>query len=467
MKRIVVLPLLATMLFNLTACTGSAGVSTRAVEPAAVATAAQSVSALFANPATPKPVTFMVFGDPAELKAYQQLVDAYEAKNPGASVKLIHIPGQSDYRTRLTTDFAAGSPADVILLNYRRYASFAARGLLEPLGPYLGQSAVISKADFYPEAIEPFRWKGQITCIPQNLSSLVVYYNKQMFDKAGLAYPRDDWTWELFLKIAKTLTKDVDGDGRTDQFGLGTEPSLFRVAPFIWQNGGRLVDNQANPTRLTLDSPAAREAIQWFVNLQTVHHVAPNAEEEAAEESESRFQNGRMAMFLNSRRGVPTYRQITGFDWDVAALPQNKLPASILHADAYCMPVTADNKDAIWKFIEYANSVEGQTIVASSGRTVPSLRVVAKSSAFLDPNARPQNSKVFLDTISAIKGVPIMPTWVDIEELAGDELERAFYGNASVDEVIRTLIKRTQPFFSGSGEGEGFEAASDAERESE
>ena len=64
----------------------------------------------------------------------------------------------------------------------------------------------------------------------------------------------------------------------------------------------------------------------------------PDEVEEKAEDSESRFQNGRLGMFLNSRRGVPTYREISGFDWDVAPLPQGKQRAGILHADAYCMP---------------------------------------------------------------------------------------------------------------------------------
>ncbi|MCB0031253.1 MAG: sugar ABC transporter substrate-binding protein [Anaerolineales bacterium] len=397
--------------------------------------------------ATSSTISFMVFGDPAELAAYQNLVAAFEEQFSTIKVELIHVPGQGDYRTRLATDFAAGTPADVVLINYRRYAAFAARGVLEPLGPYLENSEIITKEDFYPVAIAPFHWQGELSCIPQNLSSLVVYYNKQIFDTAGLPYPTDDWTWAEFLATAQTLTLDLDGDGAIDQFGLGTEPSIFRLAPFIWQNGGDLVDDPQNPTRLTLDTPEASEAMQWFVDLQVTHHVVPSAEEEAAEESESRFQNGRLAMFLNSRRGVPTYRQIEGFDWDVAALPQNKQQAGILHADAYCMAAVAENKELVWQFIEFANSIDGQTIVAQSGRTVPSLMAVAESPAFLDPEARPQNSQVFLSTVPAIRGVPIMETWVDIEVIAGDELERAFYGHATVAEVIQATTERTQTFF--------------------
>ncbi len=303
---------------------------------------------------------------------------------------LIHIPDQDDYRQRLALDFAAGTPADVVLLNYRSYGQFAAQGALEPLGPYLDASEVIQPADFYAQALDPFHWKGVLTCIPQNLSSLVVYYDKALFDAAGLAYPADDWTWDEFLATAKALTKDIDGDGQTDQFGLGTEASILRLAPFIWQNGGELVvlNEKGAPIRLALDTPAAHEAFQWFVDLQVEHHVVPNAEEEAAEDSESRFQNGRTAMYLNSRRTTPTFREITGFDWDVAALPREVEPAGVLHSDGYCMTAAATDKDAAWTFIEFANSPEGQTIIAGTGRTVPSLVDVSTSEAFLDPGGQ-------------------------------------------------------------------------------
>lgn len=396
-------------------------------------------------------VSFMVFGDPAELAAYQELVVAFEAAYPEIDIELIHIPGQSDYRARLGVDFAAGDPADVVLINYRRFAPFAAMGALEPLGSYLRRSDIIDAGDFFPETIEPFRWRGELTCIPQNVSSLVVYYDKDLFDAAGVSYPGDDWTWDEFLAAAQALTLDTDGDGTIDQYGLGTEASIFRLAPFIWQNGGELVVTEQNgtPLRLALDSRAAREATEWFVALQTEHGVVPDAVAEAAQDSESRFLDGTTAMFLNSRRGTPTYRTIDAFDWDVAALPQKEQAAGILHSDAYCMAAATEDKDAAWTFIEFANSPEGQTTIAGSGRTVPSLIEVAESEAFLDPAARPGNSAVFLETIPDLRGVPVMAGWVDVEEVAGDELERAFYGQATVDEAIEAMITRTLPFFAG------------------
>ncbi|MCB0109609.1 MAG: sugar ABC transporter substrate-binding protein, partial [Caldilineaceae bacterium] len=266
-------------------------------------------------------ISFMVFGDPAEKVAYEALVSAFNDVHPEIAVELQHIPGQSDYRKRLGTDFAAGTPADIVLINYRRYAPFAAKGVLEPIGPYLDQSDKIKVEDFYEQAIAPYRWDGTLMCIPQNLSSLVVYYNRDLFEKAGVPLPSNDWTWDEFLAAAQAITQDTDGDGITDIYGIGTDATIFRVAPFVWANGGDLVDDPSNPTKLTLDAPATKEALQWFIDLQVKHQVAPGLIEEQAEASENRFLNGRLGMFLNSRRGVPTYRTIENFAWDVAPLP--------------------------------------------------------------------------------------------------------------------------------------------------
>lgn len=399
------------------------------------------------QPAASGQVSFMISGDAAEKAAYDKLVAAFSAKHPTIAVSIVHIPGQGDFRKRLGADFAAGTPPDVVLLNYRRYAAYASRGAFEPLGPYLSRSTLIKESDFYAESMAPFSWGGALTCIPQNLSSLVVYYNKDLFDKAGRAYPQAGWTWAEFLDTAKALTKDTNGDGTIDQYGLGSEISLLRAAPFIWQNDGDLVDDAASPTRLALDTPQATAAIRWFAELQTVHRVAPDAAAEEAEGSESRFLAGTTAMFLNSRRGVPTYRESASFDWDVAPLPRGEKPAGVLHADGYCMAKSSANKPAAWTFIEFANSPEGQTIMAGTGRTVPSLRSVAESPAFLDPSAKPVSSRVFLDVIPDIRAVPVMATWPDIEDAAGEELQRAFYGQATVEEAVAAAVERTKPLF--------------------
>ncbi|MEZ4646041.1 MAG: sugar ABC transporter substrate-binding protein [Chloroflexota bacterium] len=395
----------------------------------------------------PKTVSFMTSGDPAERQAYLDLVAAFEERHPEINIEVTHIPSDKDYRTRLATDFAAGSAPDITLMNYRRVAAFAANDLLDPIGPYLDESELIRSEDFYDVAIEAFLWQGTLMCLPQNISSLVVYYNEDLFDAAGVPYPSDKWTWDEFVNTAVSLTRDIDGDGVIDQYGLGVDPSLYRLAPFVWQNDAPIVDNEDAPSRLTLTRPPSLEALQWFVDLRQVHGVVPDRVEESAQDSESRFIAGTTAMFLDSRRGTPTYREIETFTWDVAPLPYNKTTAGILHSDGYCLSETTENKDAAWTFIEFANSVEGQTIIAGTGRTVPSLISVAESEAFLNPGQLPARSRVWLDTIPTLRRVPVLSTWQEIEGTASDEIERAFYGDITAEEAADLSFQRTEEYF--------------------
>jgi multiple sugar transport system substrate-binding protein len=152
-------------------------------------------------------------------------------------------------------------------------------------------------------------------------------------------------------------------------------------------------------------------------------------------------------MFMSSRRSTPTFRQITAFDWDIAALPRHDRPASVLHSDAYCMTTASGNKDAAWRFMEFALGAEGQGITAATGRTVPSLIEVSTSEAFLDPKARPANSRVFLDTIPVIQRLPNVSTWPEIEDVANTILERAFYDDQPAATTATEIVQQTQPIF--------------------
>lgn len=167
-------------------------------------------------------------------------------------------------------------------------------------------------------------------------------------------------------------------------------------------------------------------------------------DEVEAEDDETRFANGRLGMLLDSRRVTPAFRTIKAFEWDVAALPVHREPATILHSDAYCLTKASESKDAAWRFVEFANSIEGQRIVARTGRTVPSLVEVSRSSVFLDADAPPRSSRVFLDALEHMQAVPAISTWPEIEDAAEGILENGLY-HGSVEEVARELDDATRP----------------------
>jgi multiple sugar transport system substrate-binding protein len=412
-------------------------------------------------------VTFAFWGDPAEEIAYDEVIAGFEAQNPAIDVKAIYTPGKGDYQTKLSTSFAAGQPPDVFLINYRHFGQYAARGALHPVEPLLRQSQTLQEEDFYEQPLEAFRYRGgELTCLPQNISSLVVYYNRDLFDANGVPLPESGWTWDDFVSAAEALTYDRDGDHVNEVYGVAVDPSFIRYAPFIWGAGGNIVDDVENPTTLALDTPEARAGIEAFISLgYTEHAVVPNESEALAEDDESRFMRGGAAMLLQSRRVVPTLREIDDFTWDVAPLPEGPAgPATVLHSDAFCLAADAADKEAAWRFIEYAAGVEGQTTLAYTGRTVPSLRSVAESGAFLKGTRLsgqigialpPQHAQIFIDTIPTIRRVPSISTWPEVEEAFNSAFKRAFYVEIDIDGAIDVATHRSRDAFERAAKEDG------------
>ncbi len=396
-------------------------------------------------------ITVVLSGNAEEIAGYRSLVAAFEEANTDIRVTLSPVATQDELMARLTTSFAGGKAPDVFLMNYRRYGQFAAQKAIEPVQSYLDGSKVLNEKDLSPRALDAFRFDGDaLTCLPQNMSSLVVYYNAGLFAKAGVPLPKPGWSWADFLTTARALTRD-------ETYGAGVAPSIARIAPFVWSAGGELVDAPDQPTALTFTGNAAtRKALDWFLDLQLVHHVVPPDAEEQSESSEARFLRGGLGMYLNSRVAVPTLRTIKGFEWDAAPLPvaPGGAPASILHSDAYCMSAGRPDHTDAWRFIEFAMGVAGQEILAESGRTVPSRLDVANSPAFLAGNQPPRSANIFLDAEPYLRTTPRTANWSRVERETDKLLEEVFYGRVPREEGLRQLEDQIRPLFAlGVGTG--------------
>lgn len=392
--------------------------------------------------ATSKPLRVQVSGEPEETKVYGAMVKAFERSDGGFDVELVEVADKDEHLAKLTTSFAGGDAPDVFLVNFREYSQFVVRGAITPYETYLGANDV-DLTRYYPQPLEAFTFGGKLQCMPQNISSLVVYFNTELFERAGLRRPRPGWSWDDFRDTARALT----GDGR---HGLGIEPSLIRLAPFVWSNGGDIVDDLTAPTSLTLGQPASREALEFIVSLVREDEVVPSEQDVAAQDLETRFVSGKLGMYLSSRKDTPVLREVQGLQWDVAPLPVAEQPAGILHSDGYCMSAGGDDarlEDAA-RFIAFATGEQGQTITALGGRTVPALVSVARSGAFLDPTRPPAHPEVFLAGIDSIRRTPVLATWPEIEDVAEEILTRAFYEDGySVEDAIEALDDQTADLF--------------------
>jgi multiple sugar transport system substrate-binding protein len=369
-------------------------------------------------------------GGDSEIAALREMAEAFETAHPGTTVELTAVAEQGEHIAKLLTSFAGGAPPDVFLLNYRRLGPFVEKDVIDParLGGEVGEG------DLYEPAVKAFTFDGRLACVPQNVSSIVTYVNPALFTKAGVALPDGNWTVAEALTTARALSaRGVEA--------IGFDPVLRTLAPFVWSAGGEVVDDEENPTAVTLDGAEARAAIQFLLDLQT---TGLDATERAAEEPQDRFARGELAMFFDSRRSVPAFRKAEGLQFDVRPLPRDKEPASLLASDGYCVTKASKNKATAHAFASFAVGPKGGEVLARTGRTVPSVRSLAESPVFLDPGRPPASSRVFLDVIPSLRELPSVAAWNEAEEVAGDVLTQLFAGRFSADAAVERIEKDTR-----------------------
>jgi multiple sugar transport system substrate-binding protein len=410
-------------------------------------------------------VRFAFFADPSEALAYAQLIDGFEASQNTFKIEPIVISSSnvaplgrllpaSKYPEWLRDSFTGNNPPDLFLFTYRDLGAYDTRGVLEPIDPWLATSRTLNEDDFYPESLALFRPANKpLMAIPQNLSSLVIYYNTDMFEAAGISEPGSGWTWDDFTAAAEKLTVDTDGDGHTDIYGVTFDPTIHRYAAAVWGAGGELFDDVYQPTKLTLDTPEARRGIEWLTSLgPTGIKATPTMEERMLLDDTQRFRAGGAAMLIQSRRVVAFLRDNAIVPWDVAPLPVGLMPANVSHSDGLGIFSGSPRKEGAWAFLEYAMGEEGQTILAQSGRTVPSMKRVATSDAFLKGGSiasalgytqSPRNASVFLDNIAISRPLPSTTTWPTAVWEMDKAFKKAFYEDGDIDVAISSAMERT------------------------
>ena len=327
-------------------------------------------------------IRFQFTGEPEEAAVYELLIDAFEAEHANVRVQAEAIGGKADHLAKLVTSFAGDEALTSSSSTIREYSQFV-RGAMEPIGPQLDDFEV-DLGDYYDQPIEAFTFDGELqsacrrTCHHSSFTGIGSCSSVPAWRRPGVD-----------VGGVPPGTLALTGNGH---HGLGLEPSLIRLAPFVWGAGGELTDDPESPARFTLDTPAAREAMTFLVELVREDGVVPDETDLAAQDLESRFTSGKLGMLLSSRREVrhsARWRVWTG-TWrrcpSAAKRPRSSTPT------ASVSPGRGDHLDEATQFIAFAGGPTGQGILALGGRTVPSLRSVA-TGAFLDPAQAPNTTR--------------------------------------------------------------------------
>lgn len=322
---------------------------------------------------------------PEQQKMIREIISKFEKKHPGIKVKYDFSPSPD----KVLVEIAGGTAPDVFYGGNWNAPMLALKGAVENLMPFVEEDGVVLE-DYFKITVDTFAYDGKLYCFPLHFSTTALFYNKDIFDKASVAYPDETWTWQDFLAAAKRLTKDTNGDGRVDQYG--TVGSMWPL--WILENGGAVFNK--DETRCLLSRRESVEAVQFFLDLYHKHRVTPGLELGKDRELSNMFMTGKIGMFLSATAYTTAFQNIKGFDWGLAPIPMGKKRISGLAVGGLYIPQQSKHKKEAWEFVKFYCGEEGQKILGRAKNCVPAHRETANTVFAVAPY---QSLGVFVDAV--------------------------------------------------------------------
>lgn len=299
-----------------------------------------------------------VWGMPWENDLYTQVyIPEFERQNPGLKVKFRHF---EDYPNRILLSHAGGIAPDVIRQNMDFSMGWIRKGMNLPLDSYIDGPDGIDRKDFIPILWDGLKHEEKTYGVPQDINLIGLYYNRDLFDKAGMAYPDESWTWEDLKRAGERLTVDADKDGRAEVVGLDFAWNWWSLRPFIYQAGGRFWSSDGK--RTVIDSPEAVEALRYFKSLMRSYSFTRSSSTRGGLGPDKFFEAGKVAIYLDGSWRTPSVKKnAPKLNFGVAPLPRGKVATSVSGSCYWAISSGTKHPDAAWKLVKFLSSKEALT----------------------------------------------------------------------------------------------------------
>lgn len=372
--------LLVVSIMVLAACGGNVPAT---VPPAVVQTVTVKETQIVEVPAEQTEVRLSGWvSSPAETALLESLLYKFSVANPDILVKYEPITG--DYRQALLTAIASGTEPDVFYMDIFWWQELARNDTILPLDELMASTGT-NKEDFIPSLVDAFTFDGKVYGIPKDFNTLGMFYNKGLFDAAGLDYPTDDWTWDDLKSAAAQLTDLSDPDKPV--YGFCTPPDPGRFPVFVFQNGGTVMN--ADDTDTDLESDEAVGAAEFYTSFRTDKTGAIPADLGEGWQG-TLFGKGQCAMVYEGGWLIPYLRDSFPTTQYGVVLP----PAgpggegNLIFTVAWGISKNTKNPEAAWRVVEFLTNEESQKTVLESGFALPSRASLQGSEYFTNnPNA--------------------------------------------------------------------------------
>lgn len=388
-------------------------------------TAGKTVTINFAN--------FSAGGD--NTKYLEEMRKIFEKKYPNIKVKVETI-GYNDYFTVMQTRIAGGNAPDAFELNYENFATYAKKGTLLPLDDLIIKNkfdtSVINK-----NALAAFTANGRQYGLPFSFSNVILIYNKDLFDKAGLAYPTNDWNWDDLLEAAKKIRALGD-----KIFGLYQPIQFHEFYKVVKQNNGSLFNEDM--TKFTVNSPQNIETLQYMVDRVQKYNVMPTEAQLAGMGDWDLFKSGRLGMIVTGSWAFPDFIRDCDFQWDIAVEPGIVRKATHFFANGLVLNKETKKAEAAFEWIKFlSSSREVANIRVDAGWELPAVTYPDVIERY-KKQALPANREAVFASLDYLVTPPVIEQFAEMSDIMGKYLALARDGEMTPEEALNEAQKELE-----------------------
>jgi multiple sugar transport system substrate-binding protein len=431
----------------LTACTGS---GTPEPDPTSV------------PPLVVVDLEFGVWGTEEEVAAYRDVVEVYDEETDEVEVSVTSYPSHG----ALVDAIRQGDVPDVFLADRADLAHLLEEGLTQPIGERLDERDVDFGDDYSRAALEAFAFDRDLQCMPYGISPLVVYYNTALVDfdlmaERGLEVPnlskdvrRLRWSLEEFRVAAEFATRPRRGTS-----GLYVPPTLDGLSPFILSGGGKIFDDDDEPTSLDLSSGDSRSALEEALPVLRDPRLTLTPERLARRTAETWFERGKLGMIVGDRSLTAAFRRVPGLEFGVMPIPTIDDPATVGRLTGICIAAdTPDLAESADLLVDVISTPSVQRVVPA-GYFVPANQTVALTDDFLQPSRQPLRAEVFNESVRNLYVPPLLDDEAalqqavepGIELLLNVEIPDIEALTTQIDEASQAVLSPPDPTDAPSG----------------
>lgn len=370
------------------------------------------------------------YWDKNQEQMLKDLVEEFNKEYPDIKVNLELTP-YDQYFTKLDAAATGDGLPDVFWMNGPNFVKYASNNMIEPIDERIKEDSV--DLDPYPEGLLGlYQYDGKSYALPKDYDTIGLWYNKALFDEAGLEYPNDTWTWDDLLEAAKALTDEEKGVHGIAAYIQDAQASYYNT---ILANDGFIISEDKKESGF--DDPKTIEGLQLYHDLIHVHGVSPTHAQMETTTATSMFESGKVAMMFQASYMIPQFKsnEYTLENVDVTVLPIMNKRSNVIHGLGNVIASNSDNKDAAWKFVKFLSSEKAATMQAEAG-IIPAYEGTQKAWVEATPEF---NLQAFLDMAEVSEPYPVSKDTSKWATIIQDNIAKAWTGQLTIEEASEII----------------------------